>query len=83
MNAPLPEAARRRGRLQFLALASLFLGPLGLAFWMYYGGHLVPGHKVNHGELIEPVQTLPSATTLRTPTGEAVGESFLLSLIHI
>jgi len=86
MNAPLPEAARRRGRLQFLALASLFLGPLGLAFWMYYGGHLVPGHKVNHGELIEPVQTLPSATTLRTPTGEAVGESFLRhqwSLIYV
>jgi hypothetical protein len=86
MNAPLPNAARRRGRLQFLALAALFLGPLGLAFWMYYGGHLVPGHKVNHGELIEPVQALPSAVALRTPAGDPVGASFLRhqwSLIYV
>jgi hypothetical protein len=32
---------------------------------------------VNHGDLILPVRTLPSASDLRTPTGDTVGPQFL------
>jgi cytochrome oxidase Cu insertion factor (SCO1/SenC/PrrC family) len=76
MNTP-SEVAQRRGRIQFLALAALFFGPVGVAFWMYYGGHLIPGHRVNHGELIRPTVTLPAVPTLLTADGSPVGETFL------
>jgi cytochrome oxidase Cu insertion factor (SCO1/SenC/PrrC family) len=81
-NTPNP----RRGRLQFLGLAALFLGPLGLAFWMYYGGHLIPGHKVNHGALLDPVQTLPPSAGLQTPSGALTGSDLLRrrwSLVYV
>jgi hypothetical protein len=86
IETPAADAARRRGRVQFLALAALFLGPVGLAFWMYYGGHLVPGHKVNHGELVLPVRTLPAVDDLPTTAGAPVGSSFLRhqwSLVYV
>ena len=71
------DAARRRGRLQFLALAVIFFGPVLLAFWMYYGGHFIPSRRVNHGELILPVRTLPPAADLVSPAGNVVGPQFL------
>ncbi len=42
-------------------LAALFLAPLGLAFWLYYGG-AHSGARVNHGELMQPARPLPLAT---------------------
>lgn len=86
MTSTPPTHARRRGRIQLLALAALFMGPVGLAFWMYYGGHLIPGHKVNHGELLEPVRTLPPAVDLATPAGTAAGPDLLRrrwSLVYV
>jgi hypothetical protein len=71
------KTAQRRGRIQLLAMAALSLGRSDLAFWMYYGGHLIPGHKVNHGELIQPTRALPAAPGLLTPEGRSVGEGFL------
>ncbi len=71
------DAARQRGRLQFLALAAIFLGPVLLAFWMYYGGHFIPSQRVNHGELVLPVRTLPHAADLVSPAGSVVGPQFL------
>lgn len=77
MNALTDAAAQRRGRIQLIALAAVFFGPVALAFWMYYGGHLIPGRKVNHGELIQPTRVLPAASNLLTREGSPVGEGFL------
>lgn len=43
------------------ALAALFLLPLLLSFWMYYGGGWQPAGRTNHGELLQPVRPLPLA----------------------
>jgi hypothetical protein len=56
-----PELHRRNFRTVF-ALAGLFLVPLLLSFWLYYGLHWHPSGTTNHGELIEPVRQLPDAT---------------------
>ena len=49
-------------------LAGLFLLPLALSFWLYYGLHWHPAGMTNHGELIEPPRPLPDlpATLFRT-----------------
>lgn len=47
--------------LRMLAvLAGLFLVPLLLSFWMYYGTAWRPASHVNHGELIAPARPLPA-----------------------
>ncbi len=48
-----------RGRLVFLLLAAVFIGPLVLAAWMYYAGQLQPEGRTNHGVLLEPIVNLP------------------------
>lgn len=48
-----------RGRVVFLLLAAVFLGPLALAAWMYYAGQLQPEGRTNHGVLLEPIVNLP------------------------
>jgi cytochrome oxidase Cu insertion factor (SCO1/SenC/PrrC family) len=53
-----PELHRRNFRTVF-ALAGLFLLPLLLSFWLYYGLHWRPLAMSNHGELIEPLRPLP------------------------
>jgi len=53
-----PELHRRNFRTVF-ALAGLFLLPLLLSFWLYYGAHWRPRAMSNHGELIEPLRPLP------------------------
>ena len=50
-----------RGRLVFLLLAAVFLGPLALATWMYQAGKLQPEGRTNHGVLLEPIVSLPDA----------------------
>jgi hypothetical protein len=46
------------GRLQLVLIALVFLGPLAVAAWMYFGGGLVPEGRSNHGVLLEPIVTL-------------------------
>ena len=53
------EAKTRRGRLQLVLIAGVFLGPLALATWMYYAGQLQPEGRTNHGALLEPIVNLP------------------------
>jgi hypothetical protein len=56
------QAERRRGRLQLLLIAALFLGPLIGAAWMYYSGSdLAPKARSNHGVLLEPIRPLAEA----------------------
>jgi len=48
-----------RGRRQFLMLAAFFLGPLVLAFIVYYGFDWRPAGSTRHGELLRPPVILP------------------------
>ncbi|MBT8090085.1 MAG: hypothetical protein KJO01_07740 [Gammaproteobacteria bacterium] len=42
-------------RLQLLLIALVFIGPLMLAAWLYFGGSAVqPEGRTNHGELLQP-----------------------------
>jgi hypothetical protein len=52
-------ALRARNLRTLAALAGLFLLPLALAFFTYYGSGWRPAHRVNHGELISPPRALP------------------------
>jgi cytochrome oxidase Cu insertion factor (SCO1/SenC/PrrC family) len=56
-----PELHRRNFRTVF-ALGGLFLLPLVLSFWLYYGLHWHPPGSTNHGELIDPLRPLPDVT---------------------
>ena len=56
-----PELHRRNFRTVF-ALGGLFLLPLLLSFWLYYGLHWRPLGTTNHGELIAPLRPLPDVT---------------------
>lgn len=63
---------RRRGRLQFILLAVIFLGPLALAMYLYYGvDDWSPPGQTNHGKLIEPVVVLPEVP-IETLAGESL-----------
>ncbi len=58
MNAA--ERQLRARNLRLLALlGGLFLLPLAIAFWVYYGTEWRPVRTVNHGELITPARPLP------------------------
>jgi hypothetical protein len=67
MSPQAEEAALRARNLRTVgALAAVFLLPLLVSFWMYYGGGWRPAGQSNHGELIAPAVplewiTLPSA----------------------
>jgi len=44
------------GRVQLLLVAAVFLGPLALATWLYFGGQgLSPDGRTNNGALLEPI----------------------------
>ena len=61
----LVEKELRARNLRLLGLlGGLFLLPLALAFWVYYGTDWRPVKTVNHGELIHPARPLPAYTGL-------------------
>ena len=75
MSGPPPTVdGRRAGRAKLVLLAALFFGPLGLAFFLYYGGSpgLRPGGNTAHGTLYDPALPLP-ALALTGPDGQALG----------
>jgi hypothetical protein len=56
------ETPKGRGRIQFLLIAAIFLGPLAIAAWMYFtDSELIPEGRVNHGALLHPIVNLPEA----------------------
>ena len=56
------DTKRGRGRLQFLLIAALFLGPLLIAAWMYFSNAgLAPQGRTNHGALLQPITNLTEA----------------------
>jgi len=64
-----PGELRARNLRTLAALAALFLLPLVIAFFTYYGTAWRPAAHVNHGQLITPARPLPAA--LAVVTGEA------------
>lgn len=70
-----------RGLIPFLLIASVFVLPLLLASWMYYGGSLVPEGRTNHGELFEPIVNVRE----RLPNSDAAAlseDQWLLVYVH-
>ena len=61
MNTNEPDLRARNLRTLAL-LAALFVVPLALAFFTYYGTSWRPLARVNHGELIIPARALPAST---------------------
>ena len=56
------ETPKGRGRIQFLLIAAIFLGPLAIAAWMYFtGSELIPEGRTNHGALLQPIVRLGDA----------------------
>jgi hypothetical protein len=53
------EGLRARNLRTLALLAALFLVPLALAFFTYYGSSWRPTRTVNHGRLVSPPQELP------------------------
>lgn len=52
----------KAARLQLLLIALVFLGPLMLAAWLYFGGRaLLPEGRTNHGELLLPLANIRDA----------------------
>lgn len=49
---------RNRNLRMLAVLAGMFVLPLLLSFWMYYGTAWRPASHVNHGELISPARPL-------------------------
>ena len=73
---PLPPAVVRKRRVQLVALAMVFAGPLALAFALYYSGHFSPAGHLNSGVLVEPPRPLP-AVAAAVPGGGHLGPGFL------
>ena len=68
MNQP----PRKSGRFQLLLLAAVFIGPLLVAAWLYYGGGpMQPEGRSNHGLLLDPIVNLDE----RLP-GSAIAEQY-------
>ena len=56
------ETKKTKGRVQFLLMAAVFLGPLALAAWLYFAGQdLTPEGRTNSGALLQPIVSLPEA----------------------
>ena len=55
------DTKKRSGRPQFLLIALVFLGPLAVATWMYFGDGLAPQGRSNHGALLEPIINIGEA----------------------
>lgn len=81
------EGVRARNLRTVAALAALFLLPLALAFYMYYGTAWRPAGRVNHGSLITPPRPLPQHALPRLPPGGAAtaGDAFrgLWTLVYV
>ena len=69
MSAVTPGELRARNLRTLGALAALFLAPLVLAFFTYYGTDWRPSAHVNHGHLITPARPLPQAALERIDLG--------------
>jgi hypothetical protein len=70
-----PSDLRARNLRMLAALAGLFILPLLLAFYMYYGTNWRPVKRVNHGTLISPIRPLPAVHLPRVSLSEAAASA--------
>lgn len=65
----------RKGRVQLVLIAAVFLGPLAFATWLYFAGqNLSPAGRTNSGALLEPIVNLTEA--LPTSPLNEVGDGY-------
>jgi len=70
-------SALTKKRLQLLGLIFLFVGPLSVAAWLYYGDSgWRPGGSTSNGDLMQPAVPLPQLE-LRAPDGSGLGTDAL------
>jgi hypothetical protein len=83
MNAD-AAALRARNLRTLAALAGLFLLPLLIAFFTYYGTGWRPAGMVNHGSLITPARPLPAVSVPRVSltAGAADAPAASAELLH-
>jgi hypothetical protein len=80
------SAHDRRQRRLLMGLALVFFGPIGLAFYLYYGhSALQPAGRVNHGDFVDPPRpvpelALPLLESGTTPPGFLRGKWTLLTV---
>ncbi len=55
----------KKSRRILLLVFAMFMAPLALAFWLYYGTEWRPRGTTNNGILIEPARALPVMTLQR------------------
>src|SRR5699024_8041533 len=68
---------QNRARLKLLATFMLFLGPLALAYILYYGMHgAIAGKATNNGQLLTPAKPLPEITLRGRDGGTTSGDVF-------
>ncbi len=72
---PSAAAVRSRNLRTLAVLAGLFLLPLALAFFTYYGSSWRPTGAVNHGRLISPVRALPAVSLPQVLPAAAAAET--------
>ena len=65
-------------RRPLLWMVVIFGAPLVGAFWLYYGSGWRPASSTRHGELIEPVRTLPALALPGAPANALTGKWTLL-----
>lgn len=65
-------------RRPLLWMLVIFAAPLAGAFWLYYGSGWRPAGSTRHGELIEPVRTLPALALPGAPANALAGKWTLL-----
>lgn len=65
-----PSYNKRNGRLMLALVISLLALPFAIAAGLYFGGWK-PARTTQHGQLVNPPQTLPAAGLL-TPDGKAL-----------
>lgn len=73
---------QRKARLQLVLIASVFLGPLLIAAWLYFQGNpLQPSGRTNHGALLEPIVSV-SAALPGSAIDDLEGRAWLLVYVN-
>jgi len=68
----------KKGRLQLMLIAAVFLGPLLFAALLYFqGSTLRPAGRTNHGALLEPIVDVSDSLS-DSPAADRYGSSWLL-----
>jgi len=70
--------SKTSARAQLLFIATIFFGPLLIAAFMYYGGHLQPQGRSNHGALLTPIVSIVAALPETDIVDTAAGRWLLI-----